>query len=161
MIRELTQEDILETFFDLMIQVESSDAFDMKNSSHVEWLKRKISRRFGCGARFYGYFLEDDTPVGLMGLVIEDNPMLPGYSEVLDLGVYEKYRCKGIGEKLMNHAEELSRETSVCCLYVCTYSADSKVIAFYGKRGYVPVATHPDVHGTNSEGQVYMRKKLK
>ena len=160
MIRELTQDDVIQIFFDLMIQVESSNKFDKANSRHVEWLKRKIARRFGCGARFYGYFLDEGMPVGLMGVVIEDNPIITGYSEVLDLGVYEKYRCTGIGEKLMKHAEELSREASVCCVYVSTYSGDSRVVAFYGKRGYVPVATHPDVHGISHEGQVYMRKRL-
>jgi ribosomal protein S18 acetylase RimI-like enzyme len=160
MIRELTQDEVVETFFDLMIQIESGDKFDKTNSCHVNWLNRKISRRFGCGARFYGHFLEDSTPTGLVGVVIEDHPMLAGYSEVLDLGVFKEFRTNGIGGELMEYAEELSRKASVYCVYVSTYSADTKLVAYYGKRGYVPVATHPDVHGPNGEGQVYMRKKL-
>ena len=60
------------------------------------------------------------------------------------------------GVTVSSHA----KEKGVYCLYMSTYAKDSGVIHFYGKNGFVPVATLPDVHGPKEEGLVIMRKRL-
>lgn len=158
-IRELKQHDIELHFFELMAEIEGGPSFDLSDSQLAGWLRRKIGRRLGGGARFYGLF-ENDTPIGLMALIIEDHPRYAGYSELVDLGVFPAYRQTGHGTILLNHAEWLSREAGVFCMYISTYAEDTSTIAYYGKRGFAPVATIPDFHGANYEGQVYMRKRL-
>lgn len=158
-IRELTPQDIEQYFFELMAEIEGGSSFDMSDSQLVGWLRRKIGRRWGSGAQFYGLF-DGQTPVGLAGVVIDDHPYYAGHSELVDLGVVRAYRQAGYGTLLLNHAEQLAREAGVFCLVISTYAGDTATIAFYGKRGFAPVATIPDFHGPYDEGQIYMRKRL-
>jgi GNAT superfamily N-acetyltransferase len=60
----------------------------------------------------------------------------------------------------LHHAEQLAREAGVFCMYIATYAADTDTIAFYGRRGFAPVAVLADMYGAQDEGQVYMRKRL-
>lgn len=158
-IRELTPQDIEQFFFELMAEIEGGSSFDLSDSQLVGWLRRKIGRRWGSGAQFYGLF-DDQIPVGLAGVIIDDHPYYAGHSELVDLGVVRAYRQAGHGTMLLNHIEQLSREAGVFCLVISTYAGDTATIAFYGKRGFAPVATIPDFHGPHDEGQVYMRKRL-
>jgi hypothetical protein len=45
-------------------------------------------------------------------------------------------------------------------MLMMTYAADYDVIAFYGKNGFIPVATIPDVFGPKAEGNAVLRKVL-
>ncbi|CAH1056056.1 hypothetical protein PAECIP111894_02209 [Paenibacillus pseudetheri] len=42
-----------------------------------------------------------------------------------------------------------------------TYAEVYDVIAFYGKNGFVPVGTIPDVFGPGAEGNTILRKILR
>ncbi len=62
-----------------------------------------------------------------------------GYPEIMDFGVLEKYRRKGIGGKLMDIAEEVSSEYSdLVYLGVGLHSGYGSAQRMYVKRGYVP-----------------------
>jgi ribosomal protein S18 acetylase RimI-like enzyme len=158
-IRELTPQEVEHFFFELMAEIEGGSSFDLSDPQLVGWLRRKIKRRWGSGAQFYGLF-EGETPVGLAGLVIDDHPYYAGHSELVDLGVVPAYRQAGHGTRLLHHAEQLARQAGVFCLYIATYAGDTATVAFYGKRGFAPVATLPDLYGAHDEAQVYMRKRL-
>ena len=160
MIRDVSQNEVVECFFYLMAEIEAGDHFDNSDDQYCKWLNRTISRRFGSGARFFGCFDRSNVPIGLGAVIIEDHPMFPGYSELVDLGVFAEYRRSGRGSELLAHAENLSREAGVFCMYIATYAGDAEIIAFYGRHGFAPVATLPDIHGPDDDGKLYMRKRL-
>jgi len=160
MIKEVLIEDI-NKFYDLMAEIEVGNHFDFDNPKHVDWLKRKINVRFSEGTRFYAFYLEDGTPVGIAGLLINESLFCPNNSELKDIGIYPQFRRKGYGSELLKYTEELSRKASVYCMYMYTYAAEWQTIAYYGKNGFVPIANLPDVHGPGNEGHIYLRKVLK
>ena len=59
--------------------------------------------------------------------------------EIVDFGVLEKFRCRGIGSALMNEAERLAAETSNrVCLGVGLYCSYGSAQRMYARRGYIP-----------------------
>ena len=61
------------------------------------------------------------------------------YPEIVDFGVLEKYRCKGIGSKLMDVAEKIASEyADMVYLGVGLYSSYGSAQRMYVKRGYIP-----------------------
>ena len=62
-----------------------------------------------------------------------------GYPEIVDFGVLEKYRRKGIGSKLMDVAEEIaSRYSDTVYLGVGLHSGYGSAQRMYVKRGNIP-----------------------
>jgi len=165
MIREISEQDVVEHFFELMGELECGRHIDCGDPKHAAWLKKLIAQRIMLGVRFLAYFLDDGTPAGFIALKFDEGPngLARGWGkcEILDFGFHPEYRGKGYGTALLQHAEALSREVGVRSLYVSTYAKERRAIAFYGKNGLVPVATLPDVHGPDDEGMVYMRKVLR
>jgi len=51
-----------------MAEVECGSHFDFMNQNHIQWLNRRITIRFYMGAKYFGYYLEDDTPVGFASI---------------------------------------------------------------------------------------------
>jgi ribosomal protein S18 acetylase RimI-like enzyme len=160
LITELTETEVRTDFLALMSEIEAGSWFDLDNRNHVEWLQRKISRRFGGGGRFYGIYLSDKHSLGLYCLQIEEHPVHQGYAEVLDLGVVEDYRRQGYGMKLMKDAEARAKNTDVCTLYVATYVGDEAAIEFYERCGFQKVAELPGLNGPDDHGQMYMLKRV-
>lgn len=65
-----------------------------------------------------------------------------GYSEIVDFGVLIKYRKNGIGNKLMDIAEQIASEYSdVIYLGVGLHSGYGSAQRMYVKRGYIPDGT--------------------
>ena len=59
--------------------------------------------------------------------------------EIVDFGVLEKFRCRGIGSALMDEAERIAAETSNrVCLGVGLYCSYGSAQRMYAKRGYIP-----------------------
>jgi ribosomal protein S18 acetylase RimI-like enzyme len=165
MIREISQDEVFKHFYRLAAEVECGNHFDFSNPRHEEWLRRKIAIYFYSGAKFFALFLEEGTPLGYAALLIEDKLEDAAYSgqtsELLEIGVLGEFRGKGYGKILLDHAEGLSKERDAYCMYIKTWAKDYKVIAFYGRCGFVPVATLPDVYGPGDEGDIYMRKIIR
>lgn len=62
-----------------------------------------------------------------------------GYPEIVDLGVLEKYRGRGIGGKLMDVAEGIASDfADTVYLGVGLHSGYGSAQRMYVKRGYVP-----------------------
>lgn len=62
-----------------------------------------------------------------------------GYPEIVDFGVLEKYRKNGIGNKLMDVAEEVaSTYGDTVCIGVGLHSGYGSAQRMYVKRGYIP-----------------------
>lgn len=62
-----------------------------------------------------------------------------GYPEIVDFGVLEKYRRKGIGNKLMDVAEEIaSQYGDTVYLGVGLNNGYGSAQRMYVKRGYIP-----------------------
>ena len=62
-----------------------------------------------------------------------------GYAELIDLGVLEKYRRRGIGDKLMDVAEGIAFEYGdTVYLAVGLHSGYGSAQRMYVKRGYIP-----------------------
>ncbi len=65
-----------------------------------------------------------------------------GYPEIVDFGVLEKYRRKGIGSKLMDAAEEIAGQyAGTVWLGVGLHSGYGSAQRMYVKRGYIPDGT--------------------
>ena len=65
-----------------------------------------------------------------------------GYPEIVDFGVLEKYRRKGIGSRLMDAAEQLAaRYADTVYLGVGLHSGYGSAQRMYVKRGYIPDGT--------------------
>ncbi len=65
-----------------------------------------------------------------------------GYPEIVDFGVLEKYRRKGIGGKLMDAAEKIAAEhADVVYLGVGLHHGYGSAQRMYVKRGYIPDGT--------------------
>lgn len=138
--------------------------FNFNSESHAQWLKKKIAAHFLKGAKFFGYYLGDMTPVGFAVVLIdeplEDVSCFGQKSELLDIAIFPEFRRKSYGSKLLAYTQEYSKQQGAYCIYASTYAKDYNTVQFYGKNGFIPVATLPDVYGPNDEGAVYMRKIL-
>jgi ribosomal protein S18 acetylase RimI-like enzyme len=94
-----------------------------------------------------------------------------GYPEIVDFGVLEKYRRKGIGSKLMDVAEQIaSQHSDTVCLGVGLHKGYGSAQRMYVKRGYIPDGTgvwygdkicEPNALCRNDDDLVlYLSKKL-
>lgn len=62
-----------------------------------------------------------------------------GVPEIVDFGVLQKFRCRGIGSRLIETAERIASERAdVVCLGVGLHSGYGSAQRMYVKRGYVP-----------------------
>lgn len=65
-----------------------------------------------------------------------------GYPEIVDFGVFEKYRKNGVGNKLMDVAEEIASQYSeIVYLGVGLHNGYGSAQRMYVKRGYIPDGT--------------------
>ncbi|WP_409344437.1 GNAT family N-acetyltransferase [Paenibacillus sp. MBLB4367] len=151
-------------FFGLMAEIEHTK-LNIANPNHAEWLQRKIRLHYLRGVKFFAYYIDGERPAGLVAVLHEEAPegipALGMRAEVLDIGVYPEYRRQGYGSVLLQYAENYLRDKGVYCMFMMAYAEDYDVIAFYGKNGFVPVATLPDTYGPQWEGNVFLRKLLK
>jgi GNAT superfamily N-acetyltransferase len=164
MIRQMQEHEFAQEFFADFADLECGRHFDPAKPQHVEWVRKRIAIHYLRGGRFYVHFLDDGTPTGFAALLYD--PGLGGencfgyVAELLDVVVREQHRGSGYGRELMEHAESEVRSAGAYCLYVETYAGSNDAITFCVNRGFVPVAMHPDVHGPDDEGNVYLRKIL-
>ena len=160
MIKEINEKEIM-PFFELIGEIECGNHIDLSNTEHRNWLERKIKINYFRGAKYFGYYSENNEPIGVACLLI--NESLGGYkqsAELLEIGIFEKYRNLGYGSLLLKYVENIAREEKLYSMIIATYAGDYKTISFYGKNGFVPVANIPDVHGPDDEGMIFMRKIL-
>ncbi len=167
MIHEVPEAEFVETFFDLMAEVECGPHFNPSNQAHVRWVRRRIAVHYFRGARFFALRLDDVAPIGFSAVLVEEalegvsSSPFGHYSELLDIALLPAHRGMGHGQELLVHSELFARQAGAYCMYANTYAKNHDRIAFYGRSGFVPVATLPDVYGPGDEGRVCMRKLLR
>ncbi len=73
-------------------------------------------------------------------LTVHDGPFKgKGYPEIFDFGVLKKYQKKGIGNRLMDVAEQIAgQHADTVCLGVGLCDAYGSAQRMYVKRGYIP-----------------------
>ncbi|HBE87466.1 MAG TPA: GNAT family N-acetyltransferase [Lachnoclostridium sp.] len=95
-----------------------------------------------------------------------------GYFEIVDFGVLVKYRCCGIGSKLMDAAEKVASEYSdTVYLGVGLHSGYGSAQRMYHKRGYIPdgkgvwykdkIAEPNGTYCNDDDLNLYFSKKLR
>jgi len=162
MIKELNEADF-EGFLPLIAEVEHVK-LDVSNSVHKAWLENRLKLLVLRGAKFLAYYNDSKEPIGFISILHEKPPagidVLGMRAEVMQIGVFPAFRRKGYGSILLKAGEEFAKSSGAYCLYIMTYAEDYDVIAFYGKNGFVPVASLPDTYGPDLEGNLFMRKVL-
>jgi ribosomal protein S18 acetylase RimI-like enzyme len=151
-------------FFDLMGEVEAGRFFKRDNPAHVEWLKAKVAAHIARGAKFFGLYLDDNTPAGFYALLTEDPvegiPWVGRRSELLDIAVMPQFRGKRYGTELLCHAEEEAAARGAQCVDLSATAFDPRVIQFYLANGYGFRAVFNETYGPNSWSDIWMRKLL-
>lgn len=105
-----------------------------------------------------------DSPYGPFGSL--------GYPEIIDFGVLEKYRCHGIGSRLMDVAEQIAAAyADTVYLGVGLHSGYGSAQRMYFKRGYIPdgsgawyadqIATPYASYPNDDDLILYLSKSLK
>lgn len=84
----------------------------------------------------------DGSPVGYINLCPDSDRGAfggKGYPEIIDFGVLEKYRNRGIGSILMDVAEKIAAKyADIVYLGVGLHSGYGSAQRMYVKRGYIP-----------------------
>jgi len=109
------------------------------------------------GVNFYGSFDKEGKSIGFLSLFLDRKIHFPTNAEVMGMAITSDLRGKGFGSELLQYAEKVAKENNVYVMFMHTYAKDQKAISFYGKNGFEPVATIPDIYGPD-EDNVYMRK---
>ncbi|MCI5650174.1 MAG: GNAT family N-acetyltransferase [Fusicatenibacter sp.] len=95
-----------------------------------------------------------------------------GYCEIVDFGVLEKYRCRGIGSRLMDLAEKIAGEyADTVYLAVGLHKGYGSAQRMYYKRGYLPdgsgvwygdrIAEPYQIYCNDDDLILYLSKKLR
>ncbi|WP_256757505.1 GNAT family N-acetyltransferase [Cohnella sp. WQ 127256] len=155
----------IDPYLDLMAEVEHTQ-LDRRNPSHERWLRNRIRSYYDRGAEIFVYHdSQNEERFGIIAILHEEAPegidALGARAEVLHIGVSMAARRHGVGSILLKYAEDFAKVRGVYCLFMMTYAEDYDVIAFYGKNGFIPVATLPDVYGPSFEGNVFLRKIIR
>lgn len=160
MIKKIDKNELLNSFFNLVAEVEFGNHFDKGNTEHIDLLNDVVAKHVSNGCEIFGYYEEVNKPIGFITTVVNKRLYNMTECEVLEIGVIKELRSKGYGGRLLEFIEKYHNKENIYCIYMKTYAADYEVIHFYGKNGYVPVSVIPDTQGPGDEGTIVMRKRL-
>ncbi|WP_158639029.1 GNAT family N-acetyltransferase [Elioraea rosea] len=95
-----------------------------------------------------GYRLkEDDTDLATIGPVLrpflELERVVPGSWYINAFALYEAWRCRGIGARLLSAAERRARKAGCSGMSVQTFSATPRAEAFYLRHGFHRIDARP------------------
>ena len=160
-IKQIDKNELLKSFYNILIEVEFGNHFDKQNKQHAKILNYRIDHNLNRNAVFFGMYEDNKTdPIGFITVAKNLHLFHKDDCEILEIGVNRKYQRQGYGSRLLNHVESYYKDEDLHCIFVKTYAADYKVIYFYGKNKYVPVSVVPDTNGPYDEGTIIMRKAL-
>lgn len=144
---------------------------------HTEVEKFEMRLRDAASGRAVALTAEyDGCPAGYIHVYWQGYPgpeICRDWPEIVDFGVLEKYRRRGIGGRLMDVAEGIAAQRSdTVYLAVGLHNGFGSAQRMYVKRGYVPdgsgawyngkVCTPYDTVYTNDDDlQLYLYKRLK
>ncbi len=80
---------------------------------------------------------DDGKPVGYIAASTKEfSYRLSRYLEIDNMGVIPQYRSKGVGSLLMKKLMEVAKKRGYQKIFVNSYFANTKAIAFYKKNGF-------------------------
>jgi GNAT superfamily N-acetyltransferase len=152
-------------FLPIIIDLWCGNKFDSNNDQHKKWLNHKIHisfMDFGTALCAYSY---NNEPIGY--IFYKHDTGMDGVSfsgknaNIIQIGLFEKFRNKGIGTKLLDEACKKIKSNNGECLYTDTYANDNvDTMVFYIKKGFIPISYHIGENGVNDHGQIYFYKIL-
>lgn len=134
---ELVIRDLCEQDIDLLVDEENAQGYHASPEKYRMRLEHQaqgksvslVAEYKGCVAGYINVY--PDSEWGAFGK--------QGYPEIVDFGVLEKYRRKGIGSRLMDAAEQICAQyAGVVYLGVGMHSGYGSAQRMYVKRGYLP-----------------------
>ena len=158
------EEKFKKDFLTMIIDLWCSDKFIPNNDQHISWLNRKIHASFVDFGFALCAYTDSDEPIGY--ILYKHDTGMEGVSfsgknaHIIQFGLFEEYRNKGIGTKLLNEACKNIKDNNGECLYTDTYTKNDDSMIYYIKRGFIPVAYYIGENGINGFGQIYLYKIL-
>ena len=137
MIRELTKEELNDTFFDLNYEGflyhynHRKDIFKMKTKEEI---RNFIMEKADNGLRVLGFF-KDDKLIGFLSYEIKE--MVNKYLWIDEFMITESERKKGYGTLLMNKAKEIAEKEKVKRIALNVYAFNENALKLYKKLGYL------------------------
>lgn len=84
-------------------------------------------------------------------------PLAPA-AELVRLYVQRPFGRRGLGTRLLRHAEAEAAASGAAMLWLTAWSGNAPALAFYGRRGYVPLGSTPYVfEGEQHENQLFAK----
>ena len=161
---ECNENQFVNDFFPLIVDLWYSDKYNPQNVQHVELVQRKIHVTFENFSTAICAYTDNGEPIGFFWYKHETG--LEGVrfcgkdAHIISCGLFDKFQRKGIGTILLEEICKRIKANGGECLYTDTYTANDDSIIFYIKRKFIPVALLPGLNGLNDDGQVFMFKKL-
>jgi len=161
---ECNENQFVNDFFPIIINLWYANKYDSQNSQHVEWVNRKIHVTFQAFSVALCAYTNDNEPIGY--LWYKHDTGLEGVSfcgkdaHIISYGLFDKFQTQGIGTVLLDEACKRIKANGGECLYTDTYTANDGSMIFYIKRKFIPVALLPGLNGRDDDGQVFMYREL-
>jgi GNAT superfamily N-acetyltransferase len=109
---------------------------------NMDWSLSELGKKYYTDmvndSKSYCIIAEDEgKPIGYIAAGPKElETVVSKYCEVKDMGVTPKYRSQGIGAQLIEKCSAWAKEKGYQKLYVNSYFANSKAIAFYKRSGF-------------------------
>ena len=137
MIKELTKEELNDTFFDLNYEGflyhynQRKDLFKIKTK---EELRNFTLEKVDNGLKILGYY-KDDKLVGFLAYEIKE--MVTKYIWIDEFLITEAERGKGYGTLLMNKVKEIAEQEKLKRIALNVFAFNKNAIKLYKKLGYI------------------------
>ena len=136
MIRELTKEDLNDTFFELYYEgflYHYNHRKDLFKKKSIEELKEYVFEQFENGLKILGYYNNEEL-VGYIEYEIKEKATK--FIWIDELIITEKERGKGYGTLLMNEIKRIQDEENIPRIELNVFSFNENAIKLYKKLGY-------------------------
>ena len=150
----------LTPFLSLLGEIEAGERFEWQQQAHRDWIQERIDNHLSAGTKYFGVLGSSGSPEGVIGVRVDRQLFTETTAEIVDIGVLQSSRRKGLGSYLLAHGVNIAISAGATAIYARTYAADWSVIAFYGRNRMHPVAVIPDTNGPDDEGTIVMRMGL-
>ena len=136
MIRELTKEDLNDTFFELYYEgflYHYNHRKDLFKKKSIEELKEYVFEQFENGLKILGYYNNEEL-VGYIEYEIKEKATK--FIWIDELIITEKERGKGYGTLLLNEIKRIQDEENIPRIELNVFSFNENAIKLYKKLGY-------------------------
>ena len=117
------------------------------------WTKKMLDDCFLSPA-FHGFVWEENRQIcGYVGLILPDD------GEIALIAVDEKFRRKGIGEKLLVKAMQTAKEKGAQNVFLEVRTSNLSAQGLYKKVGFIPIAIRKKYY-SNGEDAIVMVKPI-